>query len=113
MARSRLFTVLDESGQPAGVIAIVIETTEKVAAATLAVGRARPPAADVRTGTRFHGHAVACSSAVGNQVVPCWIGTGSMTLSACRSASPEVEGQGFFEFARPGFHLLVPSSATR
>ncbi|QPC91781.1 PAS domain S-box protein [Mesorhizobium sp. INR15] len=91
--------VLDESGKPAGVIAIVIETTEKVTAERWRVGerdRQRqmfdqaPGFMAMLSGPR---HVVEMTNAAYMQLV----GHRDIIGKPIREALPEIEGQGFFE----------------
>ncbi len=91
--------VLDESGEPAGVIAIVIETTERVMAdRRLASERERLFQAFEQTpgfiiAMRGRDHIVEFVNAAHRR----GFGSGDWTGRTIREAFPDVEGQGFFE----------------
>lgn len=91
--------VLDESGQPAGVIAIVIETTEKVAAERWRSGERDRQRQMFEQAPGFMAmlsgpqHVVELTNAAYMQLV----GHRDIVGMPIRQALPEVEGQGFFE----------------
>jgi PAS domain S-box-containing protein len=91
--------ILDESGRPAGVIAIVIETTEKVAAERWRESerdrqrqmfQQAPGFMAMLSGPR---HVVELTNAAYNQLV----GHRDIVGRPIRDALPEIQGQGFFE----------------
>ena len=91
--------ILDESGEPAGVMAIVVETTAKVAAETWQAGERErqrqmfeqaPGFIAIMTGPD---HVFELTNAAYRQLV----GHRDVLGLPVRQALPEVEGQGFFE----------------
>lgn len=91
--------VLDESGQPAGVIAIVIETTDKVAAERWRAGERDRQRQMFEQAPGFMAmlsgpnHVVELTNAAYMQLV----GHRDVIGLPIRQALPEIEGQGFFE----------------